>query len=73
MNQVRKFRENANKKQEDIAKILNISVPNYSKKENGSLRFSLDEAKTLADFFGVTIDAIFFGEKVSFMETKCFE
>lgn len=58
-------RENAQIKQAQLAKLLGISDANYSKKENGSVKFSLQEAKTIADFFGMTITDIFFADEVS--------
>nr|WP_287825377.1 helix-turn-helix transcriptional regulator [Clostridium sp.] len=64
------MREQNNIKQEKIAKILDISLGNYNKKEGGKIRFSLIEAKKIADYFGTTIEEIFFENYVSKMETK---
>lgn len=63
------MREQHNIKQEEIAKVLSVSLGNYNKKESGKIRFSLVEAKKIADYFGITIEEIFFDEKVSKMET----
>lgn len=41
----------------------------YYKKENGSVKFSLAEAKIAADFFGMSIESIFFANEVSKMDT----
>lgn len=50
--------------QNDMAKILRISVTSYNKKENGRIEFTLNEAKILADYFGVSIEGLFFSDKV---------
>lgn len=41
----------------------------YYKKETGAVKFSLIEAKCIADFFGLTIEEIFFANEVSEMDT----
>ena len=48
--------------------MLGITLSAYGKKENSHLRFSLNEAKKLSDFYGVSIEAIFFGNDISKME-----
>lgn len=70
MNRLRLMREQRNIKQEKIAGILGISLGNYNKKESGKIRFSLNEAKLIADFFDTTIEEIFFTNKVSKNETR---
>lgn len=69
MSTVKKIRERNGFKQEDMAKLLNISPANYSKKENGTVKYSLPEAKILADFFQTTIEALFFENEVSKNDT----
>lgn len=69
MSKVKELREAAGKKQEEIALLLDISPANYCKKENGTIKFSLPEAKKLADFFHTTIEAIFFTSEVSKIDT----
>lgn len=64
------MREQENIKQEEFADILNMSLCNYNKKESGKIRFSLIEAKIIADYFGKTIEEIFFANQVSKVETK---
>lgn len=49
--------------QDVMAKTLGITKATYSKKENGSIKFSLEESKVLADFFETTIDELFFDKK----------
>ena len=58
-NKLAAYRKLHNLKQEDVAKMLNMSKVSYSYKENGKQEFRLSEAKTLADYFGVTIDSLF--------------
>lgn len=58
------YRAAYKKNQKDIADILEISVPTYSKKETGKVPFLLPEAKTLADHFNTTIEHLFFGQKL---------
>jgi putative transcriptional regulator len=52
-----------------ICKTIGVeTVPTYYKKETGSLRFSLSEAKKIADLFHMKIEDIFFEEELSEME-----
>jgi DNA-binding XRE family transcriptional regulator len=46
----------------DLAKVIDKSVPNYSMKENGKLKFSVSEALKIADFLDVKVEEIFFKE-----------
>ena len=66
---VKTLRETRGLKQEEVAELLGISTPTYSKKENGSIKWALSEAKLLSDFFGMTIEQIFFGNEVSKNDT----
>lgn len=70
MGKVKEFRENRGLRQDDMAAILEVSPATYCKKENGAIKFSLPEAKKLADFFNTTIEAIFFTNEVSEIETN---
>lgn len=65
MNSVKAFRELIGKRQEDFAKIIGVSTVNYSKKENGMVKFSLDEAKKISLYFHKPIEEIFFANEVS--------
>lgn len=44
-----------------MAKEMGLSFPTYYKKEVGQIKWTISEGKFLADFFGTTIDALFFG------------
>lgn len=65
MGDVKKLREDAGIKQDFMAELLGISVPNYSKKENGTIKWSLEEAKKIAEHFQKNIEEIFFENEVS--------
>jgi putative transcriptional regulator len=43
-----------------MAKVLNMTVSAYSRKENGQRSFTIDEAAKIAKFFRATIEEIFF-------------
>ena len=43
----------------DLAKVIDKSVPNYSMKENGKLKFSVSEALKIADFLDEKVEDIF--------------
>lgn len=65
MSSIKTFRESMGLKQEDIAKIINVSTVNYSKKENGAVKFSLNEARQISEYFRMPIESIFFAHEVS--------
>lgn len=65
MSAIRKFRESLGLKQEDFAEIIHVSKVNYSKKENGKVKFSLDEAFLISNYFEKPIETIFSNEEVS--------
>lgn len=52
-----------------MAQLIGVTKATYSKKENGLVRFSLDEAKIISDKFQETIEHIFFSFKVTENET----
>lgn len=70
MGKVKELREAANIKQESMASLLGVSPASYSKKENGHIKYTLDEAKAIAVFFNKTIEEIFFADEVSKNETQ---
>ena len=43
-----------------MAETMNLGFPTYYKKEKGQIKWTLAEGKFLADFFGTTIDELFF-------------
>lgn len=56
--------------QKDLADILSISVSSVSRKMNDKSTFTLEEGKILAEFFGMTIEGLFFSNNVAKKETK---
>ena len=56
--------------QTDVSKYLDISVNSYCNKELGNRSFSLDEAYLLSKLFNVSIEEIFFDNKVFNKNTK---
>lgn len=63
MSEVKNLRKENNMTQFEVSDILGISVPNYSKKENGIVKFSLQEAEKLSILFNKSIEDIFFATK----------
>lgn len=55
--QARKLR---NKRQEDVAKFLNIHVQTYRKIEKNPERATIKQAKLIANFFNMPYDSINF-------------
>ena len=53
-----------------MAELIGVSKASYSKKENGLVKFSLKEAKIIADTFNESIEKVFFNSKVTENETK---
>ncbi len=68
-NKLKAYRNLMGKKQEDIANLLGVGLNTYNFKENGKKPFTLNEAKTIADFFNTTIDDLFFNNTVNFENT----
>ena len=66
---IKSFRESLGMKQEEFADIINVSKVNYSKKENGKVKFSLNEAYLFSNYFKKSIETIFGKNEVSSNET----
>ncbi len=49
--------------QKRLADLIGVTLSTYSHKETGKHAFTLYEAKKIADFFGRTIEDIFFGNE----------
>lgn len=62
---VRDYRHASGVTAEELARLLDIAITVYYKKETGKIRWTLCEAKFLADYFGRPIEEIFFNERVS--------
>lgn len=69
-NKLKAYRQLKGVNQSVIAELIEVQLTTYSFKENGKKQFTLDEAKKIADYFGTTIDDIFFNDEVNFTNTK---
>lgn len=56
MLRLKDLREDHDLKQEDAAKILDISQTNYSKYELGKISIPISSLITLADFYNTSVD-----------------
>ncbi len=70
MSAIKQFRESIGQTQEEFAAIIHVSKVNYSKKENGKVKFSLNEAFLISNHFNKPIEAIFGNSEVSENETS---
>ena len=52
-----------------ICELIGVKRITYYKKESGTVKFSLDEAKKISDYFKMPIEEIFFTNEVSKSET----
>lgn len=55
---IRELREDSDKLQKDIAKLLNTTQQHYSKIENGATEITADRVVILAKYYGVSADYI---------------
>lgn len=53
---IRKLRERANERQEDIANLLGITRPQYYLYESGKRKFPIEHIMKLCDHFNVSAD-----------------
>ena len=54
-----------NIKKKEVAELLDLTYNAFYRKMNSKRKFTLKEAKELANFFGVTIDDLFFSDEVA--------
>jgi len=63
---LKQIRLSKNISAEQMACVLGLETKAaYYKKEAGNVKFSLDDAKKIADFFNMPIEDIFFDNEVS--------
>lgn len=55
---------------DDMARIIGKSAPNYYKKENGDVKFSVNEAIEISKFLKTKVEKIFFKDELSETEQK---
>ncbi len=60
MNRFKEIRENADKLQKDIAKVLNISQQQYSRYEMEISQMSYEQLIILANYYNVSIDYLLY-------------
>lgn len=56
---IRELRLSKNLRQKEVADLIGTSIANYSKKEAGTVKFSIEEANIIANYFDVTIEELF--------------
>lgn len=67
---LRRIRNEKNISAKEMAKALKLATEAaYYKKESGSIKFSVQEAKIVADMLNMTIEEVFFENEVNKMET----
>ena len=57
---LKEFRENAGYSMADMAQLINKSQCNYFKKENGKVKFSVNEALEISKKLNRKVEEIFF-------------
>lgn len=67
---LKELREKKGYTMEDLAKVIGKSVPNYYKKENGDVKFSVNEALIISNFLKTKVEKIFFKEELSETEQE---
>ena len=55
---LRELREDKDKTQADIAKILNITRPQYNLYETGKRQFKIEHIRKLCEYYGVSSDYV---------------
>ncbi len=69
--QLRKIRKENKVSCAEMAAALGLKTRSaYHKKENGYVPFSLQEGKKVSDYFGLSMEAIFFSSGVSNTDTS---
>lgn len=67
---LRELREKKGYSIDDMAKVINKSSCNYYKKENGNVKFSVNEALEISKFLKTKVEKIFFENELSDNENK---
>ena len=70
---LKEARKAARYRQEDAANHLGISRQTYIRMENDPGSISVDDAKSLADLFEVSVDDIFFGTDCNETDSHCID
>lgn len=67
---LKEIREKKGYSIEEMAQVIGKSSCNYFKKENGDVKFSVNEAIKISRFLKCKVEKIFFKETLSENETK---
>jgi len=68
---LRELRKSKGISAKDMAELLGLGTKAaYYKKESGMTRFTLYEARLIAERLGTTIDQLFFADEVSLKDTQ---
>lgn len=68
---LKKLREDKGITQDEMAELLGYRHKSrYSKLENGERKMSIEQAKLISDFFNMSIEDIFFNNKVNKLTTQ---
>lgn len=67
---LKELREKKGFKIEDMAQVINKSPCNYFKKENGDVKFSVNEAIKISKFLKCKVEKIFFEDELSENENE---
>ncbi len=67
---LRQLRHERKTELKDLLLLLGVNKPTYYRKEVGSIKFSLEEAKKISAYFGLPIEQIFFKYEVEENETS---
>ena len=59
MNRIAEIRHKNGTRQSELAHLLGMSKANYSKKENGLVKFTVEEAFRISKYFEMPIEQIF--------------
>lgn len=65
---IKQLRKSRSLNQDDLGKVLNLSRPQISNLERGRRNINLHQIKSLADYFGVSLETL--GLKTDEVETK---
>lgn len=60
MNRIRELREDCDKKQSDICKIINVSQQQYSRYESEICQMTYEQLVKLANYYDVSVDYILY-------------
>lgn len=69
-NKIKELRVNKGVTQKELAKLVNKSIQSVLNWESGITEISIKDAITLADYFGVSLDELFYHENKDSIQSK---